>query len=68
MSNEISDGLALCIAGQVSVGLMQGDDDPLVRARIALFAIGLMIRNAVPEDENVQATLDLADSGRIVSG
>lgn len=61
----IEEGLAVSVAGQVAVGLMRGDDDELVRARVALLAIGLMVRNAVPENSPVHEILDFADTGEI---
>lgn len=71
----LDEGLALSLAGQVAVGLMrqaeprepgeeltwgQEMEASAIRARTALFAIGLMIRNAAPSPD-VQAALDAAD-------
>lgn len=61
----IDEGLARSLAGQAAVGLMRGDDDELVRAKTALLAIALMLRNAVPETSPVHDVLDLADTGRV---
>lgn len=51
---------ARAIAAQVAVGLMPGDEAG-ARARAALMGIGLMVRNAVPEDDSVRAILEGAE-------
>lgn len=67
MAKDIELGFAEVLAGQVAVGLMPGDDAE-VRARVALTAIGLMLRNATAGDGRVQGILDLIETGRIDTG
>lgn len=49
---------ALVLAGQVSTGLLEGDDE-LARARAALITIGMMVLNASDRDEDVRAQLEI---------
>ena len=61
---QIEPGLALAIAGQVSIALTPGDGKA-ERSHMALVVIGLMLRQAAPGDELVAAALDLATRTRI---
>jgi hypothetical protein len=60
---QIEQGLAIAIAGQVSVGLTRGDGR-LGRMEGALLAIGLMIKNAA-QDGNVDDILALSEGAEI---
>jgi hypothetical protein len=60
MSSHIDKQFALVLAGQVSAGLTQGDNE-LGRARASLTAIGLMVLNASDRDPLVAETLALSD-------
>jgi hypothetical protein len=60
---QIDPGLAVAIAGQVSVGLAGGDGQE-ERAAAALIAIGLMVRNAA-ESQLVDDTLALSDTTEV---
>jgi hypothetical protein len=51
---------ALVLAGQVSAGLIHGDNE-LGRARAALTAIGLMVLNASGRDPDVAEQLAISD-------
>ncbi len=53
---KIDSGLALALAGQVSVGLAPGDAQA-ARSRMALTVIGTMIRQASGHDANVEEVL-----------
>jgi hypothetical protein len=59
MNAAIEVGLAVALAGQVSIGLTPGDGQP-ERAAAALHVIGLMLLNA-NEDEFVRATLAMSE-------
>jgi hypothetical protein len=61
---QIDPGLALAIAGQVSIGLTPGDKRA-ERAHMALVVIGLMVKQASPGDEIVADVLTLAERTRI---
>jgi hypothetical protein len=61
---QIEHGLAVAIAGQVSLGLTPGDGN-LERMHGALVAIGMMVRNAADDDTLVAETLALAERTRI---
>lgn len=63
MKRVIQPGLALAIAGQVGAGLARGDAEG-ERARMALVAIGLMIRTA-DGSELVEVALQMSEKTRI---
>jgi len=65
MGEIIELGLAVSIAGQVAVGLAEGDDQEQ-RAMGALLAIGLMVKNSA-HSEMVDKILDTADTTSIVA-
>jgi hypothetical protein len=60
---QIDDGLALAIAGQVSVGIMPGEKQA-ERSHMALVVIGMMVKNAA-KSATVDDALALGQRARV---
>jgi hypothetical protein len=64
MSKQISEGLAISMAGQIAVGLTDGDEQE-ERVKFALWAIGLMLLTATNNDERVRDQLNMTNNAVI---
>lgn len=61
---SIEKEFALVLAGQVSAGLIRGDNE-LERARASLTTIGLMVLNASKHDPDVVSQLEIIEHSTV---
>jgi len=64
MSGEISQSLALSMAGMIAAGLSPGDEQEN-RALASLLALGLMLGRATNHDALVEQQLQIAETSKV---